>query len=293
MMHYSNATLDGVQNGIGGYVKSKGEYIRKADGKTLFTSVAALEALLHVSDYDYHDISFVFVIHDQVAGKVKINLNECTKVDGYWKCTRPEENSGRNYLHIYNIYEKEIPVVDSIGYITNKFTGTHNEDDQGYEYSKQRKLKEIIEDALNSMAQYRDYDIRVFKKHRGFEVDVHKSLFKCHIWNNAKLINYNTAIKKRREANENEYIRCLPFSKDQDKFGSFYVFYTIDKSNYTADVQRLVDRFHSVFIAFLSDLDRDTEIKYRGIEFAGEVIFNKIEEEVPVNENNDSKNGKR
>ena len=292
-MHFSNATLDGVQNGIGAYVKSKGEYIRKHDGKTFFTSLTALEAILHISAYDYHDISFVFVIHDPVAGKVKINLNECTKVDDCWKCIRKEEINGKEFLHIYNIYEKETQVLDAIGYITNKYTGTHNENDQGYEYSKQRTLIDIVEKTLYEMAAYSNYDILVIKQHRGMEVDIHKSLIKCHIWKNVRLINYNTAVKKRREANNNEYIRCLPFSKDQDKFGSLYMFYTVDKSNYNAEVQQLIDRFHQVFISFLKEFDNDTEIRFSSIGFSGEVIFNRIEEEVPVNENNNSKDGKR
>ncbi len=292
-MHFSNATLDGVQNGIGAYVKSKGEYIRKPDGKTFFTSLTALEAILHVSDYDYHDISFVFVIHDPITGKIKINLNECTYVEGHWKCIRKEEIYGREFLHIYNIYEKETNVLDAVGYLCNNLTNTHNESDQTYEYSKQRTLTEIVEDTLYAMAAYKDYDLRVSKEHRGIVVDIHKSLIKLHIWKNVKLINYNTAVKKRREVNNNEYIRCLPFDKDKDKFGTLYMFYTVDKSNYNREVQQLIDRFHSVFVSFLADYDRDTNIKFEAIEFSGEVIFNRIEEEVPVNENNNSKNGKR
>lgn len=288
--YYTNVTLDGVSNGIGAFVKSlgeKGEYIKRPDKKSsLFTNFSALEAKLFEDGIHYHDVSFCFMIHDPVIGKVSIPLSECRKADFGWKAAREEMQCGVKFIHIYNIYESKVDVVTAIGYIGNADSGKHDSNNESkFEYAKLKKIREYVTNVLYSIASFRLNGISITKSKQGLKVIIDNTTINLHVWTNSKLMDYNTQIKKRREEKEETTkLRCLPFKKDKDKYGTLYIFYTVDKSfdlkDDNSSAWNKIELFHQIFMSELKNVDDN--VTWEGVEFEGEVILS--EEAMNIND---------
>lgn len=277
MMHSTNAVLDGVSNGIGAYIRSRNGWLKRSDGKTnLFTNFKSLEARLFREKLDYHDVAFCFIIQDPVVGKATISLNDAIKTDTGWKVSRWETIYGQQFLHIYDISEIEHEQTTVIGYISSNEAGTHDPNkDPAYEYGKLKKLRHMAYDAVYDLAKFPVYGISVEKSKQGLEVKLDNTSAIIHIWINSKLMDYNTAVKKLREESSENNTRCLPYTKDMDKYGTLYIFATCDESDvndsYTnTEVEKLI----SELIALMQENNPKADVKYISCQYNGKVLLN-------------------
>lgn len=280
MMHFSDVQLDGVVNGIGAFITSRNEFIKRDGSRSsLFANFKSLEGRLKREGVEYHDIKFCFLIHDKVAGKVSIPLSDCIRIEGGWKAAREEEICDVKFLHIYNIYEQESMIVESIGYITTIDSGTHDINKESkYEYVKLRNLRKMTSTALNDLASFQCYALNVKRSPLGIDIELEGTTAVFHMWQIGKLMDYNTAIKKRRELDKNNPERCLPFTNGMDKYGTLYLFSTVDRSEaHSPFIKERIDNFIAIYISYLKELYPDKNIEYSSCEFNGEVI---ISEEV-------------
>ena len=276
-MYSSKATLDGVTNGIGAYIRSRNSWVKRSDGKTnLFTNFRALEAQIFKERLEYHDVSFCFVIQDKVTGKATISLNEAVKTEAGWQIARWETIYGQNYLHIYDITEVDLQQVINAGYISTKAADTHDPNrDPKYEYDKLKHIRSMVNKAAAELAKYQIYGVSLYKTKNGLDCKLDNTSATIHIWSNSKLMDYNTAIKQYREETQTtEIIRCLPYSK-VDKYGTLYMFATCDQfdsqDNYTVTA---INKFEEELIAMMQEMNQDAEVNYISCQFIGKVILN-------------------
>jgi len=288
-MHFTNVTLDGIYNGIAALIRSKNEWVQRGDVKSnLFTNFEAIEARIIRDEFDYHDISFYFIITDRITGKVSISINEAIKTEDGWKITRNEEIYGQPFLHIYNITESKAIQVANIGYICTKDSGTHDPGkDPKFEYAKLKNLRYMVFNAAAEMTKFQCYGLSMEKFRSGFKLNISGTTASINIWTIGKLMDYNTDVKKEREANKKLQLRCLPFLNGQDKYGTLYIFTTCQESEFNDSyVRTRIDQIEEVLMMFLSDANPDKDARYIPCEFQNKV---NLSEEV-INYDHDSKN---
>ena len=291
-MFSTTAILDGVTSGISCYIKSTKQWLKRNDGKsTLFPNFTVLNAkLFKQADIDYHDVEFYFMIEDKVSCRQQIAMHEVVHIDDEWRASRYEDIFGVKYLHIYHMVETQNYAVANIGYIDCRMNGVHDPNkDPIFEYSKLKTLRNQVKDTLEELAKYPTYGISIRKNKFGIDASIDNTTAHINIWTNSKLMDYNTNIKKSREdAGGIIECRCLPFLKDKDKYGTLYMFTSMDESDIQDTATRTkIDSLQESFILYLQDLYPDEKFSYVPCPFVGRIILSK-EEDVY---GNNSKNG--
>lgn len=280
-MHTTQVVLDGITNGIAAYISSRGQYIKRSDGKGyLFSNFDTLEArLFRESDLEYHDIQFCFVVNDKVTGKSQISLNEAIKTETGYKVSRWEKIFGQDYIHVYDIITQATYQVTNVGYITTKMTNAHDPNhDAKFEYQKLKDLRAMVTKAVEKMSVYQCYGMSVKKNKFGTDIRIDNTTAHIHIWTNGKLMDYNTSIIKMKEGGNVE-LRCLPFIKDKekyDKYGSLYMFITCEESDAQCNTTRTrVDQIQESLMMYMQDLYPDLDIQYTSCPFTGKILLSK------------------
>ena len=277
--------LDGEENGIRAFIRSRNSYIKRSDGKsTLFPNFTCINArLFREQDLDYHDVKFEFVVQDKFQGEVVLQMNESVfdNTDNCWKVYRYENIMGNTYHHVYMLKEIETYVVTNIGYIVSKVNGTHDPNhDPKFEYAKLKTLRKQVNDALTKMINVPGYGLSWGKSNFGLNVGIDNTTAHLQIWTNGKLMDYNTDIKKHRDSTNIIDYRCLPFLKDKDKYGSLYMFITTEASDAQCTYTRTrADQAEENLILYLQDLYPNEDFQYIPCPYKGDII---ISEEVDV-----------
>ena len=281
-MHSTKCELDGVFNGIGAFIRSRNDWLKLSDGKhNLFTNFKALNGRLAKEHIDYHDVIFRFIIQDKVTGKHTLNYDEAVSVDGGWKISRYETIFGYKFLHIYDIKESVKDQVVDINYISSKAAGTHDPNkDPKFEYKKLKDIRKIINECMSSLTSYQIYGCSVSSTKYGLEIKLDKSSASIHIWTNAKVMDYNTEVKKHRDADSTNTTRCLQYLKDQDKYGTLYMFATCDENDcQDAYTLGIIEKFKNEFLTLLQEKHPDEDIRYLPCQINGKIILNLSNEE--------------
>lgn len=285
-MFQTTNLLDGVKNGVAAYIKSRKEWIKRSDGKNVyFPNFEALEArLFREQELDYHDVEFYFLINElhpvysqQYGSKtIMLKLNDAVKTEFGWRICRYEDIMGQQYLHVYVLQEVNNYTVTNIGYIDCRMNGLHDENhDARFEYKKLKTIRNMVLDALKGMSEYQCYGITLKKSLFGIDVVLDNTTAHIHIWQNSRLMDYNTEIKKGREAGSVDY-RCLPFLKDKDKYGTLYIFATTEESDYQCNHTRTrIDQIEENLMLYLDDLYPDEKFKYVPCPFMGKILLSK------------------
>ena len=286
MMIQTTNILDGIKNGIAAYIHSRKTWVKRSDGRNcFFPNFATLEArLFREQDLDYHDVSFYFLINEinpalvniQKA-PIRLSLNEAVKTETGWRISRYEQVFNQQILHIYNLVEEETYVVTNIGYIDSVLNGDHDEaHDARYEYRKLKNLVTMVNDAVTQMAQFQCYGMSISKSKFGMDIKLDNTTAHLHIWKNSRLMDYNTEIKKMRDQNISNEYRCLPFLKDKDKYGTLYMFVTIEDSDSQCTYTRTrADQVEENLMLYLTDLYPDKKFNYVPCPFMGKIIISK------------------
>lgn len=285
MMFQTVNVLDGVKNGVAAYIKSRKQWVKRSDGKNAyFPNFETLEArLFREQDLDYHDVEFYFLVNElhplysQQYGQktVSLRLNEAVKTDFGWRVCRYEDIMGTEYLHVYILQEDINYTVTNIGYIDCRMNGIHDDNhDARFEYKKLKTIRGMVMDALKGMTEYQCYGATLKKSNYGIDLCLDHTTAHIHIWQNSRLMDYNTDIKRCRNNGSND--RCLPFLKDKDKYGTMYMFVTTEDSDcQCSDTRTKVDQFQENFMLYLDDLYPDEKFKYVPCPFMGKIQLSK------------------
>ena len=282
----TNVTLDGVTNGIAAFVRSKNIWIKRSDNKGyLFPNFDTLEARLYrEEDLEYHDIQFFFVIVDKdlmkvdpKMGKSQISINDALKTETGWKVTRVERKLSTDYIRIYNITEINSYQVVNINYITTKDSNTHDPNHKAeFEYQKLKNLRSMVKTTIEKLAAFQCYGLSIKKNKFGMDIKLDNTTAHIHIWTNAHLMDYNTAVKKIRQDKDASELRCLPFLKDQDKYGSMYMFITCEESDIDSTfTKNRINQIVSVFNTYINDLYPDCDVQINPCPWTGKITLTK------------------
>lgn len=280
-IYYSDIVLDGINNGIGAFIRSTNKWLVN-NKSNMFPNMKTLNSQLFRMGVDYHDVNIYFLLNDKVTGKATILIGEAVKTgENTWQIARKDEEiNGVNFLHIYKLTETCHEVLVKIAYLSNKDSNTHDPNkDPKYEYAKHRKLRSMSNNIINTMAGYQQFGLSVIKTRYGSDVYIDNSSAVIHVWTLAKLMDYNTDIKKMRSEDKNSTDRCLPFTPGNDKYGSLYVFATCDENDFAEDAENYnstmgkILSFMHFYITMLQERYPDSEFKLTDTEFGGKVYL--------------------
>lgn len=288
-MFQTTTILDGTKNGIAAYIKSRKQWIKRSDGRNaFFPNFETLEArLFREQDLNYHDVEFYFLINElpliltkvypQPKVPITFRLSDAVRCDIGWKICRYEVINGITYLHVYILQEVNNHVVTNIGYIDCRMNGVHDDNhDARFEYKKLKTIRSMVTDAITNLAEVQGYGVTVKKSNFGIDAVVDHTTAHIHIWQNSRLMDYNTEIKKMRTDQEANDYRCLPFLKDKDKYGTMYMFITCEDSDSQCNYTRTrADQVQENFMLYLQDLYPDEKFIYVPCKFMGKIILSR------------------
>ena len=256
-MNFLDVNLDGKDNGI--VIKfinndNTTHFLnRKVENKyspILFKNEDVARITARISKRSNSRAELLFKI-----GTVLIPLTHCYKDDDYTYRYIDKDNN------LYVIHTDYYHKVNSIGYFVFENGDTNIIKDKKIGVPKLKSYMNIMMEAASNMilADTSLYSIK--NRYRGFDIHIKGTTGCIRVSTISRMIDIN---QSRKEKN----VKALPFIKDMDRYTTFYVCNTIDRSeNLKYDGINKVEKALDELVQYLSTA---TDIKYVPIELNSE-----------------------
>lgn len=263
--------LDGINSGMVAWIRNEGHFLEN-NGKTLFKNYKILESTLIAKGYTPLDYDILFLIEDgPLHARININSSRFNPETHLWE-GYPFDVNGRQGHYYNKLLLKEVYVdnVSCIGYIQ------YNESDAEYTdkkqiYKKQKKIQTIVQECASVLATYPHYGIFVnTDEYDNFCINLVGSTAKVHICTNQFVMNFND---KRRKSN----LRCLPFIKGKNKYGTLYVYASIDE-NERDEIKTRAYNLIDALVLYMDQCFPELEIKFEDVIFKGYIEIQRKED---------------
>lgn len=270
--------LDGYKNGITAFIVSENRYIQPRNGRqNYFTNYKILESALISGGYEKLDYEIRFILAAPKGGTYEFGIEDTyfNSVKGGWEALMADESG--TYTFDALIKPKYVESITSIGYIETarsssklvieKKIKNFKELAKKFREDKFNEIFDIVSNAAGLMTTYPKYDV-----YRSTDSTI-DTLILCIrgtsgrivITSNQNIIEYN---EKKRKANG---LRCLPFDKNKDKFGTLYVYTTIDVN----ENEYVKDRLYHTIVNLMNicrDVYPTSLTRYERVEFSGYIL---------------------
>ena len=268
MNYYTECVLDGEHSGLMAYVTKTGKYVTYNKTCTLFTNYEFLISRIRdmgLTPYEY-TISFSLFDREFVVPLTGIVRK---KENGIWLVYPPLNDK----FAMIEVRESHTDTVTHIGYISYAKSYEEGKQTKQHLLEKQKELFRIIKFSISALATYPHYGLSVgIDQLENYCVSLVGTTAKIHIQTNSDIIDFNIA---RGDAG----LRRLPFRKDADKYGTLYLYATVDINENRNTYERIYDTIDAI-MCYMKYHFSDLEPKYEELDFGG--YINIVREEIQV-----------
>lgn len=177
---------------------------------------------------------------------------------------------------IYYIKEQYIDTVEKIQYFVFE-DGDSVRSEKPYGPKRQKELFREIRQAATSAFYYTgDLDSVEMVSDDEIEIRFKNSTTKLHITTNAFIARYNMQRKEDQESSQ--FNRCLPFSKNMDKYLTFYTWVSKDNAEpdnfgFEGNIKDSVENVYNYMLQYLRETQsQDAKAAYSPVEFKGVIL---------------------
>lgn len=274
--------LDGYNSGITAYIFSENSTIKpNNDRAPYFTNYKILESTLLQAGYERLDYDIKFILATE-RGHFEVPLENTyyNKIKGGWEVLYDlDDDIGNSYTGF--IKPKYVNTVTSIGYIRTNRSDTRlilekkskdfKELSRKFNANKLKEIFDIVSNSVGLMTTYPKYDIYRCPESTEDKIilGLRGTTGRIIITSNHNIIDFN---EKKRKANG---LRCLPFNKNMDKFGTLYIYTTMDIN----DNEFVKDRLYRALMDLMKiclDSFPSSLTHYERLEFSGYINIEEV-----------------
>lgn len=269
--------LDGAKSGVAAWLPLEGKYLEKPRGGYLFKNIEILKSILFSKGYTNRlSYDIVFIINEDAFTSMKFSIDSLRFNPGTkcWEGFPFEYNGSREggfyFAKPFQIKESYVDNVSSIGYIEYNDSNKQVQD-RKENYTKQNNLLNIVKEASNVLSTYPHYGIYTEEdENNNFCIRLVDSTARIHICTNNFVMDFNN---NRRKFN----LRCLPFIKDKNKYGTLYCYATVDESE-KDEIKIRAYNIIDVIICYIDQCFPELEIHFDDVIYKGYIEIKREED---------------